>query len=51
MALCHPLMFGYKIFISYNKMEKVTLHVTQLDGALNVLQQEYPKMLNGSEVQ
>ena len=32
-------------------MEKVTLYVTQFEGALYVVQQEYPAMLSQSEVQ
>ena len=33
------------------KTEKVTLYVTQLEGTLNVVQQEYLIMLSASEVQ
>ena len=32
-------------------MEKVTLYVTQLEGALNAVWQEYTMMLSASEVQ
>ena len=33
------------------KMEKVTLYVAQLEGALNAIQQEYLMMLSAGEVQ
>ena len=39
-------------FINYKgKTEKVMLYVTQLEGALNAVQQEYLMMLTASEVQ
>ena len=37
--------------LQQGKMEKMTLYLTQLEGALNVGQQEYPMMLNPCEVQ
>ena len=37
--------------LQQGKTEKVTVHVTQLEGALNAAQQEYPMMLSTSEVQ
>ena len=37
--------------LQQGKVEKVTLYVTQLEGALNVVQQEYLMMLSASEVQ
>ena len=40
---------NYKL--QQNQLEKVTLYVTQLEGALNAVQHEYPLMLSASEVQ
>ena len=37
--------------LQQGKTEKVTLYVTQLEGALDVIQQEYPMMLSTGEVQ
>ena len=37
--------------LQQGKVEKATLYVTQLEGALNVVQQEYLMMLSTSEVQ
>ena len=37
--------------LQQGKTEKVTLYISQLEGALNAVQQEYMTMLSGSEVQ
>ena len=37
--------------LQQGRTEKVTLYVTQLEGALNAVQQEYPRMLSVNEVQ
>ena len=37
--------------LQHGKTEKVTLYVTQFEGALNVVQQQYLTMLSASEVQ
>ena len=37
--------------LQQGKMDKVMLYVTQLEGGLNVIQQEYMMMLSASEVQ
>ena len=36
--------------LQQGKMEKVTLYVSLLEGALNAVQQEYLMMLSASEV-
>ena len=37
--------------LQQGRTEKVTLYVTQLEGALNVVQEEYLTMLSANEVQ
>ena len=37
--------------LQQGKTEKVTIYVTQLEGSLNAVQQEYPTMLSASKVQ
>ena len=57
LELVYDTMASFDILIQnlYNlqqgKSEKVTLYVTQLEWALNVVQQEYLIMLSASEVQ
>ena len=49
-ASFHILMQNiYKVL--QGKTEKVTMYVTQLEGGLNVVQQEYPTILSDNEVQ
>ena len=50
MASCNILMHNFNK-LQQGKTEKVLVYVTNLEGTLNVVQQEYPMMLSTSEVQ
>ena len=52
MAPWYPSIFQCTFFYKLQeKTEKVTVYATKLEGALNVVKQEYPMMLSMSVAQ